>query len=87
MFLWCVVFAGVVIYCGYCYGIIHKGIKRMNEGNLQEKIDTKYLIGSFKTVAENLNTLADVVMIAAEKQLKAEAQVFQTQNPTLPSRL
>ena len=72
LFLWCAMFAGVVIYCGYCYGIIHKGIKRMNAGDLQEKIDTKYLIGSFKTIAENLNALADVVMIAAEKQLKSE---------------
>ena len=72
LFLWCVTFAGVVIYCGYCYGIIHKGIKRMNAGDLQEKIDTKYLLGSFKTIAEDLNALADVAAIAAEKQLKSE---------------
>ena len=72
LFLWCLMFAGVVIYCGYCYGIIHKGIERMNAGDLNEKIETKYLIGSFKTIAENLNALADVVMIAAEKQLKSE---------------
>ena len=72
LFLWCLMFAGVVIYCGYCYGIIHKGIKRMNAGDLQQKIETKYLIGSFKTIAEELNALADVVAIAAEKQLKSE---------------
>jgi uncharacterized membrane protein len=42
LFLWCLMFAGVVIYCGYCYGIIHKGIERMNAGDLNEKIDTKY---------------------------------------------
>ena len=72
LFLWCVTFAGVVIYCGYCYGIIHKGIKRMNAGDLQQEIDTKYLIGSFKSIAEDLNALADVAAIAAEKQLKAE---------------
>jgi len=72
LFLWCVLFACVVIYCGYCYGIIHKGIKRMNAGDLQEKIDTKYLLGPFKTIAADLNALADVVMIAAEKQLRSE---------------
>ena len=72
LFLWCLMFAGVVIYCGYCYGTLHKGIKRMNAGDLQQKIETKYLIGSFKTIAEDLNALADVVMIAAEKQLKSE---------------
>ena len=72
LFLWCLMFAGVVIYCGYCYGTLHKGIKRMNAGDLQQKIETKYLIGSFKTIAEDLNALADVVMIAAEKQLRSE---------------
>jgi len=72
LFLWCLAFAGVVTYCGYCYGTIRRGIRRMNEGDLNEKIDTKYLIGSFKTIAEDLNALADVVAIAAEKQLKSE---------------
>ena len=72
LFLWCLAFAGVVTYCGYCYGTIRRGIQRMNEGDLNEKIDTKYLVGSFKTIAEDLNALADVVAIAAEKQLKSE---------------
>lgn len=72
LFLWCLMFAGVVIYCGYCYGIIRKGIQRMNAGDLDEKIETKYLIGSFKTIAEELNRLADVVTVAAEKQMKSE---------------
>ena len=72
LFLWCLLFACVVIYCGYCYGVIHKGIKRMNAGDLQQKIETKYLFGSFKTIAEDLNALADVAAIAAEKQLKSE---------------
>ena len=72
MFLWCLVFAALVIYCGYCYGVIQKGIRRMKTGDLNEKIDTKYLYGSFRTIAEDLNALADVVQLAAEKQLKAE---------------
>ena len=72
MFLWCLVFAALVIYCGYCYGMIQKGIRRMKTGDLNEKIDTKYLYGSFRTIAEDLNALADVVQLAAEKQLKAE---------------
>ncbi len=72
MFLWCLVFAALVIYCGYCYGTIYKGIRRMREGDLNEKIDTKYMYGSFKTIAKNLNALADVITLAAEKQLKSE---------------
>ena len=72
LFIWCLVFAALVIYCGYSYGIIAKGIQRMKSGNLDEKINTEWLFGSFKTIAEDLNALADVVSVAAEKQLKAE---------------
>ena len=72
MFLWCLLFAAVVIYCGWCYGNIRKGIQRMNAGNLNEKIDTKWMYGSFKSIADELNKLAGVAKVAAEKQLKAE---------------
>ena len=72
MTVWCLAFAAVVIYCGWCYGDIQKGIQRMKEGELNGKIDTKYMYGSFKRLAEDLNALADVAAIAAEKQLKAE---------------
>ena len=72
LFIWCLVFAALVIYCGYSYGVIQKGIKRLQSGNLNEKINTEWLFGSFKTIAEDLNALADVVQLAAEKQLKAE---------------
>ena len=72
LFLWCLAFAAVVIYCGYCFGTIRKGIRRMNEGDLDEKINTRWMYGSFKTIAEELNALADVVIIAAEKQLRSE---------------
>jgi len=72
MVLWCLVFAALVTYCGYCYGVIQKGIRRMKEGDLNEKIDTQWLFGSFEKIAKDLNALADVVIIAAEKQLKAE---------------
>ena len=72
LFVWCLVFAALVIYCGYSYGVIQKGIQRMKAGNLGEKIKTEWLFGSFKTIAQDLNALADVVAIAAEKQLKSE---------------
>ena len=70
--VWCLFFAALVIYCGYSYGVIQKGIRRMKDGDLYEKINTEWLFGSFKTIAEDLNALADVVAIAAEKQLKSE---------------
>ena len=70
--VWCLIFAALVIYCGYSYGVIQKGIKRMKSGDLNEKINTEWLFDSFKSIAEDLNALADVAAIAAEKQLKAE---------------
>lgn len=70
--VWCLFFAAFVIYCGYSFGTIRKGIRRMKAGDLNEKINTEWLYGSFKTIAEDLNALADVVIIAAEKQLKSE---------------
>ena len=72
LFLWCLVGIAVISYGGWCYGNIRKGIQRMCQGNLYEKIDTKYMYGSFRAIAEELNVLADVAAIAAEKQLKAE---------------
>ena len=70
--VWCLLFAAVVVYCGYSYGIIAKGIQRMKAGDLGEKIHTEWLYGSFKAIAEDLNALADVVQLAAEKQMKSE---------------
>ena len=72
LFVWCLVFACLMIYCGYSYGILQKGIKRMKAGDLSEKIPTQWLFGSFKQIAEDLNALSDVVTVAAEKQMKAE---------------
>ncbi|MBR2420790.1 MAG: hypothetical protein IKB09_00380 [Oscillospiraceae bacterium] len=69
---WCGVGVLAVGYGGWCYGNIRKGIRRMKEGNLYEKINTEWMYGSFETIAEDLNALADVVAIAAEKQLKSE---------------
>ena len=69
---WCAIGALVIGYGGWCYGNIRKGIRRMKEGNLNEKIDTQWMIGSFKQIAEDLNALADVVALAAEKQLRSE---------------
>jgi len=69
---WCGIGVTVIGYGSYCYGTIRKGIKRMKEGNLSEKINTEWMLGSFKSVAEDLNALADVAAVAAEKQLRSE---------------
>jgi signal transduction histidine kinase len=70
----CVILAcvGVVLYGGYAFGVLLWGIHRMNSGSLDHKISTTYLIGSFRTFAQALNTLSDSAMMAAQNQLKSE---------------
>ncbi len=62
----------MVFYGGWCFGTILKGAKRMAQGDLQAKIDTKNLFGSFRDCAEQLNALSDAALIAAREQLKSE---------------
>ena len=44
----------------------------MAKGNLHNKISTRYLIGSYRKCAEDLNALADVATVAAKNQMKSE---------------
>lgn len=63
---------GIVGYGAYAYGTLLRGAERMTRGNLNTKISTKYLIGSYKACARHLNALADVATVAAQNQLKSE---------------
>lgn len=62
----------VVLYGAYCFGILLESAKRMGRGDLDTKMDDKYLIGAFKSFAGDLNDLAGVAVVAAQKQLKSE---------------
>ena len=62
----------VVLYGAYCFGILLESAKRMGKGDLDTKVDDKYLTGAFKTFAGDLNDLAGVAVVAARKQLKSE---------------
>ena len=62
----------VVVYGGWCFGKLLQGIKSMCEGNLNHKIDTEYLYGSFKEFGEELNELAEAAKEAARQQMKSE---------------
>ena len=62
----------VVLYGAYCFGILLESAKRMGKGDLDTKVDDKYLIGAFKSFAGDLNDLAGVAVVAAQKQLKLE---------------
>ena len=63
---------GVILYAASAFGILLENAKRMRKGDLDTKVDDKLLIGSFRDFAEELNGLADVAVVAAQKQLKSE---------------
>ena len=63
---------GMVCYGGYCYGTLMKGSRQMARGDLEHKIPTKYLYGTFRDFAVELNSLADTARDAADRQVKSE---------------
>ena len=62
----------IVLYGAHCFGTLLKSAKDMSKGDLSTKVDDKLLVGSFKEFADDLNNLADVAVVAAQKQLKSE---------------
>ena len=67
-----VVTGAVVCYGAYAFGILLEGARRMADGDLNRQIDSKHLIGCFADCASRLNALADVAVVAAQKQLKSD---------------
>jgi len=64
--------AVIVLYSGYAFGVLMKGARKMNEGDLSSKIQTKYLHGNFRQLAEQLNTLQETAKVAAEHEMRSE---------------
>ena len=62
----------LVLYGGWCFGSLLKGIETMSKGNLNHKIDTRYLYGTFREFGAELNSLAGAARLAAERQMKSE---------------
>ena len=62
----------VVIYSANVYATLLEAAKRMRRGDLDIKVDEKLMIGGFKDMAQELNGLSDVVMVAAQKQMRSE---------------
>lgn len=70
--LWCVAALVAVMYVSNCFGTLLDAAKRMRGGDLESKVEEKYLVGCFREFADELNGLADVAMVAAQNQLKSE---------------
>ena len=62
----------LVMYGAHCFGTLLESARKMSKGDLEEKVDDKLMVGSFKDFAAELNGLADVAVVAAQKQLKSE---------------
>lgn len=62
----------IVLYGAWAFGTLLEGAQRMQNGNLEDKIDERYMIGGFRDFGSELNGLADVAVVAAQKQLKSE---------------
>ena len=69
---WGIASLATILYGSNCFGRLLEGAKRMRSGDLESKVDDKYLMGCFREFAGELNGLADVAMVAAQNQLKSE---------------
>ena len=67
------VFVGVsFFYALHAFKILLDGAKRMSQGDLDTQVDTSQLMGGFTEFATHLNALADVAVVAAQKQMRSE---------------
>ena len=61
-----------VCYGGYAFGILLAGVQKMSRGNLNHKIQTRYLRGNFLDFANQLNALSEAAVLAAKRQTRSE---------------
>ena len=62
----------MILYGSHCFGLLLATARKMGKGDLDTKIESKLLVGSFRNFADDLNDLADAATEAAQKQLKSE---------------
>ena len=62
----------IVLYGAGAFGLLLESVKKMSQGQLRTQVSSKHMLGSFADFSDHLNTLADVVALAAQKQLKSE---------------
>ncbi len=72
LFCSCLGCIAMIVYGAWCFGTLLQGAKKMAEGNLQTKIPEKFMFGSFRSLAQQMNALADVTVAAANAQLRSE---------------
>ena len=61
-----------VYYMLHAYNQLLSGVRRMSNGDLDTPVDTEQLLGGFREFGRHLNDLADVAVVAAQKQMRSE---------------
>lgn len=62
----------LVLYSGYALGTLLEGVRKMSDGQLEHKIPTDHLHGSFRECAVEMNTLSETAMQAVQSQVRSE---------------
>lgn len=62
----------IILYGAHCFGLLSQSAKRMSKGDLDIQVEDPWMLGSFQEFAQDLNGLAGVAVVAAQKQLKSE---------------
>ena len=62
----------VILYGAHAFGILLEATRRMAQGDLESKVSDRLLLGSFYTFAQELNALAGVAKVAAQREMKSE---------------
>ena len=63
---------GIVCYGGYAFGILLTGVEKMAKGDLNHQVPTKYITGSFRLFAEQLNSMSVTAKETAQKHMRSE---------------
>ncbi len=71
-FVFLCLFSFVAVFLAITLQRIKKGGERIASGDLEHKIDTKYLYGDFKDFAESLNNINDGLAVAVNERMKSE---------------
>ncbi|MBE6974142.1 MAG: HAMP domain-containing histidine kinase [Ruminococcaceae bacterium] len=62
----------LVLYSGWCFAKLIKGVTCMTQGELGHRVDTRYLVGNFRDFALRLNSLSEAAVTAAQRHMRSE---------------
>ena len=67
-----IILFGFILYLAVILQKIKQGGEEISEGNLEHKIDTKYMFGDFKEFSDNINNINTALQNAVEERMKSE---------------